>query len=336
MKNLIDPALNQYKANLHCHSVYSDGKLTPEQLKDAYKSHGYSVLCISDHEHLIPHNDLTDEDFLTLTGYEVYIRKLPHDNLHNDQIHFNLFARDKNEDRLVYFTPEITKYIPKEQFPDVKYFKFVEHRRYEADFINEMVDYAKKCGFIAQYNHPVWSFENESDILSYEGFFAMEWCNYGCVVEGFNEFNEVYYETNLRAGRNWAPTGGDDNHNRHPFGDPHCDSFGAFTYILADKLDYDTVFSALENQNFYASTGPRIYSLVSDKGTLRVKTSNARKIVFSTDTRHRKTEIAVEGKTVNEAEFVFGNQTSWVRVEVVDEKGNKAVSRAYYKDEVID
>ena len=26
----------QYKANLHCHSTVSDGKLTPAELKDAY------------------------------------------------------------------------------------------------------------------------------------------------------------------------------------------------------------------------------------------------------------------------------------------------------------
>ena len=39
----------QYKANLHCHSTVSDGKLTPAELKDAYKNHGYSILCITDH-----------------------------------------------------------------------------------------------------------------------------------------------------------------------------------------------------------------------------------------------------------------------------------------------
>ena len=33
---------NFYKANLHCHSVYSDGKLTVEELKERYKEKGYS------------------------------------------------------------------------------------------------------------------------------------------------------------------------------------------------------------------------------------------------------------------------------------------------------
>ena len=33
-----------YKANLHCHSTLSDGALTIGELKEAYKSRGYSVL----------------------------------------------------------------------------------------------------------------------------------------------------------------------------------------------------------------------------------------------------------------------------------------------------
>ena len=44
-----------YKANLHSHSVISDGRLTPEEMRDFYREHGYSVLAItrfSDHQRL--------------------------------------------------------------------------------------------------------------------------------------------------------------------------------------------------------------------------------------------------------------------------------------------
>ena len=60
---LISPDKKQYKANLHCHSTISDGNLTPEQLKEAYKGQGYSVLCITDHEIPADHSHLTDKDF---------------------------------------------------------------------------------------------------------------------------------------------------------------------------------------------------------------------------------------------------------------------------------
>ena len=71
---LINPNKKQYKANLHCHSALSDGKKTPLELKEMYKSNGYSVLSITDHERPYCHKDLTDKDFIMLTGYEAYIR----------------------------------------------------------------------------------------------------------------------------------------------------------------------------------------------------------------------------------------------------------------------
>lgn len=46
-KYLFSKEKNAYKANLHCHSTCSDGILTPRELKDAYKSRGYSVLAAS-------------------------------------------------------------------------------------------------------------------------------------------------------------------------------------------------------------------------------------------------------------------------------------------------
>ena len=70
MKYLIHPEQKQYKANLHAHTVISDGKKTPEELKEMYKSHGYSILSITDHETPRKHTDLTDADFIAITGYE--------------------------------------------------------------------------------------------------------------------------------------------------------------------------------------------------------------------------------------------------------------------------
>ncbi|MBO5714653.1 MAG: PHP domain-containing protein, partial [Clostridia bacterium] len=64
---------------------------------------------------------------------------------------------------------------------------------------------------------------------------------------------------------------------------PKCDSFGGFTYILADSLDYDSIIKAMENKEFYASCGPQILSLTMENGTFNVKTSNAKLIFFVTN-----------------------------------------------------
>ena len=68
--DLLPKGLNYYKANLHSHSRHSDGGSWPEEMKEAYKSRGYDILAITDHSIFIPHNDLTDENFLMLNGLE--------------------------------------------------------------------------------------------------------------------------------------------------------------------------------------------------------------------------------------------------------------------------
>ena len=62
-----------YKANLHCHTNISDGKLSPEEVKKIYKDQGYSIVAYTDHDVLLSHQDLADETFLPLNGYEMEV-----------------------------------------------------------------------------------------------------------------------------------------------------------------------------------------------------------------------------------------------------------------------
>ena len=74
-KYLLPHTGNFYKANLHCHTNISDGRCTPEQIKEIYKANGYSVVAYTDHEVFITHNELKDEAFLPLNGYEIGIKE---------------------------------------------------------------------------------------------------------------------------------------------------------------------------------------------------------------------------------------------------------------------
>ena len=60
-----------FKANLHAHSTFSDGRLTPAQMKGLYQTGGYSVIAFTDHNVLQWHKDLDAPNFLALCGYEV-------------------------------------------------------------------------------------------------------------------------------------------------------------------------------------------------------------------------------------------------------------------------
>ena len=128
----------------------------------------------------------------------------------------------------------------------------------------------------------------------------------------------------------------DDNHNFYPIGHPNGDSFGGFTYILADKLNYESIIEALENKNCYASSGPKIYSLIAENGKLTVCTSDAERICFITNTRNRKAIIAEENKSVSCGDFTVCETDDYVRVEVMDDRGRCAFTRAYTRAELFD
>ena len=72
-KYLLPESGNFYKANLHCHTTFSDGRLTPAEVKELYKSLGYSIVAYTDHDILIPHDELNDGEFLALHGFEMEI-----------------------------------------------------------------------------------------------------------------------------------------------------------------------------------------------------------------------------------------------------------------------
>ena len=74
-KYLLPNDVNWYRANMHCHTTCSDGSLTPEEVKEAYKNMGYSIVAYTDHEILLDHSYLNDESFLALTSSEYSVNE---------------------------------------------------------------------------------------------------------------------------------------------------------------------------------------------------------------------------------------------------------------------
>ena len=62
---------NWYKGNLHCHTTDSDGKLTPSEVVELYRSAGYDFLAISDHNIFSDYRkQFDDETFIILPAME--------------------------------------------------------------------------------------------------------------------------------------------------------------------------------------------------------------------------------------------------------------------------
>lgn len=335
-KYFINPEKQQYKANLHCHSNLSDGKLTPEELKAAYKSRGYSVLAITDHERPKNHSDLTSDDFLTITGYEAYIRpsKLCVYDVYSPEIHLNLFAKQPDNESYICFNEAYCKYVlnPIERI-GLKKVGSKKTREYTVEYINEFTKTAVENGYLVAYNHPVWSMESEERILSYDNIFSLEIDNYGSWQMNHLEHSGALYDKLLRSGKGWYCHGSDDNHNHKDINNKlESDSFGAFTMILSDTLDYNSVISAMEKGEMYSSTGPEIYEISVEKDIVRVKCSEAQVIICFDGSKSPKRKETEKG-CVCEAEFTLNSKAEYFRISVIDKNGKIASSRGFFKDE---
>ncbi|MBE6570159.1 MAG: hypothetical protein E7658_08100 [Ruminococcaceae bacterium] len=337
MKYLISPHKKQYKANLHCHSILSDGRKTPEELKEMYKSHGYSILAITDHERPVQHQDLADPDFLPLTGYECYIRPDPKGryDIYAKEVHLNLFARDPMNEKLVCCNEWYCRYLKRDNAMDsVQRVGSERPREYSREYINEYIRTAKEYGYIVAYNHPYWSMEDEADILSYEGLFSFEMCNYNSYVVNYLEHNGMLYDKMLTAKMHIACHSGDDNHNAYPLDHPNSDSFGAFTMICPEEFTYDSVIDAMEKGEMYSSMGPMIHEVSMDGNRIHIECSEVSHIFVYMGSKKPACLHAAEGENLTSADFDLNPYAKYVRVSVLDSKGRWADTRGFFPEEL--
>jgi len=347
-KYLLPENGNFYKANLHCHSTVSDGVLTPEELKKAYMDKGYSIIAYTDHDIMIDHSDLTDENFLALRSYEMQINEKRTDEEKKIRppktCHICMIALDLSVENQVCWNSQKRLHGNLEKYRDqVKYDKSLPDYKneYTPECINDMIRLCREGGFFVTYNHPAWSMEYAEDYLKYEGMNAMEICNFSSYAIGWDDYVPYIYDEILRSGKRIYCIAADDNHN--DTGDNWAyDSFGGFTVIKADKLEYRTVTKAMEDGNMYASQGPEIYDLYVEDGKVYIKCSPARRIVLSTGKRYSRCVWANIGdhfgegseKTITEASFDIPEDCHYIRLTVIDMEGRPANTRAYFLDEI--
>ena len=339
-KYLLPKDGNFYKANLHCHTDCSDGKLTPEEVKNIYKERGYSIVAYTDHNMFVPHPELNDSEFLALHGIEmdVYgtnLYKTPFSIVNT--CHLCCIALDPETriqplyHRTEYFYSMFQKGIRDKVVYDDSEPDYV--REYSVRCVNEIIKTYREKGFFVTYNHPVWSQENYFVYSQYKGMNALEILNYGCFAAGYDEVNTAPYDDLLRLGNRISCIAADDNHNSRPLTSRKCGSFGGITYIKAKSLDYKDVTDALLKGDTYATQEPQIYDLYVEGDMLHIETSPADKITLGTGVR-RADVVYAEGEPLTSWDVKVNPDDVYVRLTVYNEYGKRAWTRAYFTDEI--
>ncbi len=303
-----------YKANLHCHTIHSDGHWTPEQVKEEYQKRGYSIVAFTDHRHYGWHPQLMDDTFIPLAGFEADMNdwfKKEGDFKHVKCYHLLLWDKDPAQHQ------GYTAQQPARRYGDLH-------------SLNEYLETMQQQGFLTCYNHPYWSLQTYNDYAHLAHLNAMEIYNHGCEHDGLYGYAPQAYDEMLRSGLHLGCIATDDNHNTYPTDHPLCDSFGGWVMLKLDTLSYPAVIEALEKGNYYASTGPELYELYIEDDALHVRCSDVKKIYVMTDSRNCYYRHAMPGETVNEAVFPLKGDEGYIRVDCEDEYRRHAYSNAYF------
>ena len=329
-KYLISADQNSYKANLHSHTNISDGAHSPEALKELYKSHGYSVLAYTDHDIFIPHNELTDDEFVALSGFEAHFNKNnSQPGLANEKTCHICFIAGKSDIVEQPCWNEEYAFVGNCKKHHARVIPDKENSPYESEYspegINKMIEIVRSKGFFATYNHPCWSLENYNQYMKYENLNAIEVYNYATELLGYQSTATYAFDDILRSGKKIFAVAADDVH-----GDEH---FGGFVMIQADELKYELITEALFNGRFYASTGPLFKEVYVEDGKLHVKTSDVASISMTTDTRKTKCVYSKNGEAINEAVFQLDFGYKYFRISIKDFSRNYAYTNAFFPDE---
>lgn len=339
------PKKPQYKVNLHCHSTFSDGQCSPEELKKLYCEKGYSAVAFTDHDGLFFHNELTDDHFVALAGFELEFTEENPDAanwIQNKTCHICAIAKKSTPVPQPGFDPDFCH-------PSFRWSVEEEKRKlilrdeskpfskeYSPENISSVIQTLTEKGFWVQYNHPRWSVESYPEFIGYKGLCGVELHNYGCFVEGYDEYNGDVYDALLKSGQRLTAVATDDNH--HAPDSPHADMFGGFTMIAAEELSYRAIIEALERGDCYASTGPILTELSAEKTAednvnIRLVTETSVDYIrMVTDVRIAGIRYHANGQKITEANFSFDPRlVRYVRFEVGDGI-RRAYTRAYFTD----
>ncbi|MBE6690372.1 MAG: PHP domain-containing protein [Ruminococcaceae bacterium] len=325
---------NLYKVNLHCHTNISDGVMSPEEVKEKYKALGYHAVCYTDHEVLIPHKELCDEEFIALHGYEVAIKQdlNRHTAFFMPVYHLNLIAEDQDNVCMPRFfknNPSMPgharEWAEKHGIYDEN--DIIDTVRYDTEWLSDYIEAVSKSGFLVTYNHPQWSLQTATDYLGLRGLHAIEAINGGCRF--LNDNTSLHYEQMLRAGMKVVPNGGDDNHRA-------CDIGHAWTMIKAPELSYKALIDAYKRGDCYATDGPSFLELYIEDGEIVIKSSPVVAITLLSEGRCCSCKVSDDG-TLTEARFPYqpDRYGSFFRFELRDGEGHHAYSVAYRPESIL-
>lgn len=303
---------NWYKGNLHSHTTNSDGRMTPEESVRFHKSHGYSFLCLSEHDIYTDYREKYDSDeFILLPGVEASVWLVDQEKTGLMKTH-HIHGILGNEKMQKEAGQNVFKHGEKLTPP-----VFIEEWS-GLEAAQNMVDFLRSKGCFTTYNHPIWSRVDMEEVVGLKDVWALEVYNYGTAIECGEGCDTVFWDKMLRNGTHIHGFASDDNHNPWKF----FDSFGGYVMVRSEELSHEAIVNHLLAGDFYFTAGPEIYQWGMEDKKVYVECSDVSRINFIAGGKVGRSETLLKTATpLRYGCHELRGDEDYIRIECVDEHG---------------
>ena len=281
-----------FKGNLHCHTTLSDGRLTPQEVKEFYRERGYDFLTLTDHRRFSEPTHMED-GMLILSAMEAdYF-------LPSEVVHLVCFGMEE--------TVHEEKEMPLPRDPQ------------------QCIDLVRKHGGRVILAHPAWSLNTLATMSGLRGISATEIYNSTSAVPWNGERADSSTQVDIAAshGTFFNLVASDDSHRYNG------EAGKSFTMIQADELTRESLLEAFDAGRFYCSQGPAFEQISVEEGVISVTCSPVEHIVFYSNVVW-SAERCQSGHGITSASYhplaLPGRTDRYVRIQLIDSEGRSAWS----------
>jgi hypothetical protein len=293
--------LRWYKGNTHTHTVNSDGDSTPDDVVRWYKEHRYNFLVLSDHNFLTEIDGLNavhkaDGKFILIRGEEVT------DNFADFPIHVNGLG--------------LNEYVAPQGGTSV------------LDTVQRDVNAVRTAKGVPHINHPNFGWAINADVLrAVQNNRLFEIFNGHSKVNNFGGGGspglEEMWDQILSAGKLLYGIAVDDAHHFKVISPKHDNPGRGWIVVRAPELSSREILQAMENGDFYASTGVELEDISFERDEIKIKIKAAQPFRYTTYFIGEKGRV-LKTDFQNPATYRMTGQELYVRSKVVSSTGEVA------------
>ena len=289
-----------FKGNTHTHTTNSDGDTPPEQVAQWYKSHGYAFLVLSDHNVFTDPKtlaSLVDSSFLLVPGEEVTT------SFQKAAVHINALA--------------VTRVIPPLKDSTL------------LGTVQKNVDAIRADQAVPHINHPnfLWSVDSAT-LFRIRNDRLFEIFNGHPTVHNAGGGDwpgmEEVWDGLLSSGKRIFGIAVDDAHHfQGEFNVTRANPGRGWVGVRATALDSRALVSALDNGQFYASSGVTLSDVTVSPTTLEIRIAQKGDFKYTTQFIGQDGRVLATDKSLTPRYTLKGAET-YVRAKVTDSGGAAA------------